>query len=256
MTLLAVIQFDMSFADPRDNFARAMKLAEQAVAKKAQMILWPENFTVSEGFDRPDQLKSLHQEFLSILQNFALRNKAVLLAPMPEFIDSKMYNSLFVINGQGAVQTVYQKINLFSPMGEDQIFVSGSQTQVSKVDDLAIGLNVCYDLRFPEPIREQIKNGAKLLVFPAKWPQSRIHHYKSLLVARAIEGQCYVAGSNRIGKNRLGEYSGESMIVDPWGEIVAQAGSGEEIIYAEINLAKVDAVRKKIPCLDYLFEAK
>ncbi len=255
MTLFAAIQFDMSFADPRENFARALKLAEQAVSKNAQMILWPENFTVSEGFDRPDQLKVLHQEFLTTLQNFALRNKVTLLAPMPEFKDQKMYNSLYVINGKGEIQTVYQKINLFSPMLEDQIFASGSKTNVVKIDDLSIGLNVCYDLRFPEPIREQIKNGAQVLVFPAKWPQSRMHHYKSLLIARAIEGQCYVVGCNRIGKNRLGEYSGESMIVDPWGEVVAQAGSGEEILFAEMNLSKVEAVRKKIPCLNYLFQS-
>lgn len=255
MTLLAAIQFDMSFADPRENFARALKLAEQAVARSAQIILWPENFTVSEGFERPDQLQGLHQEFLITLQNFALRNKVTLLAPMPEFKENKMYNSLFVINVKGEIQTVYQKINLFSPMLEDQIFEPGSKTNVTPVGDLTLGLNVCYDLRFPEPIREQIKKGAQVLVFPAKWPQSRIHHYKSLLVARAIEGQCYVIGCNRTGKNRLGEYSGDSMIVDPWGDVIAQAGSGEEIIYAELNLAKVEAVRKKIPCLDYLFKS-
>ncbi len=254
MSLLAAIQFDMSFADPRDNFARALKLAEQAINQKAQMILWPENFTVSEGFDRPDQLKTLHQDFLTTLQNFAHKNKVTLFAPMPEFKDQKMYNSLFVINLKGEIQTVYQKINLFSPMLEDKIFDSGTAVNVTQIEELKIGLNVCYDLRFPEPIREQIKMGAQMLVFPAKWPQSRIHHYKSLLVARAIEGQCYVVGCNRVGKNRLGEYSGESMIVDPWGEVVAQAGSEEEIIYAEISLAKVDAVRKKIPCLNYLFQ--
>jgi len=255
MTLLAAIQFDMSFADPRENFARALKLAEQAVAKKAQMILWPENFTVSEGFAERDQLQILHRHFLEGLKEFAYKKNVTLLAPMPEFKDQKMYNSLFVINAKGEIQTVYQKINLFSPMLEDQIFASGTKTNVVALEEMMVGLNVCYDLRFPEPIREQIKNGAQLLVFPAKWPQSRIHHYKSLLVARAIEGQCYVVGCNRIGKNRLGEYSGESMIVDPWGEVVAQAGTGEEIIYAEINTAKVDAVRKKIPCLDYLFKS-
>lgn len=106
---------------------------------------------------------------------------------------------------------------------------------------------ICYDIRFPEWIRAHTTKGAEAIFVVAEWPEPRLAHWRSLLIARAIENQCYVIACNRVGNDANNIFAGHSMIIDPWGEIIAEAGEKEEILTASINLDKVTEVRKTIP---------
>ena len=109
-------------------------------------------------------------------------------------------------------------------------------------------MSICYDLRFPELFRRYaVADGAKLMLICAEWPLVRVAHWRSLLVARAIENQCFVVATNSCGETGGAVFGGHSMIVDPWGQIVAEAGEDERLLTAEIDLDEADGVRRQIP---------
>ena len=129
--------------------------------------------------------------------------------------------------------------------GEAAHFTVGTEATVGAVDQWQVAPLVCYDLRFPEAFRAGVRRGAQLFAVIANWPASRESHWVTLLRARAIENQAYVAGVNRCGTDPHTTYAGRSLIVDPRGEIVAEAGATEQIITADIDLTKVDEYRRQ-----------
>ena len=106
---------------------------------------------------------------------------------------------------------------------------------------------ICYDIRFPEWVRTHTAEGAEALFVVAEWPLARLAHWRALLIARAIENQCYVIACNRSGSDPDNVFAGHSMIIDPWGEVLAEGSETEEILHAEIDLDKVKEVRSMIP---------
>jgi omega-amidase len=112
------------------------------------------------------------------------------------------------------------------------------------------GASICYDIRFPEQARTLSLLGAKILFVAAEWPHPRLHHWRTLLMARAIENQMYVVACNRVGNTAIDSFFGHSMIIDPWGEIIAEGGEREEIVTARIDLTLVDHVRNRIPVFE------
>ena len=106
---------------------------------------------------------------------------------------------------------------------------------------------ICYDIRFPEWIRTHTTEGAEALFVVAQWPITRVDHWRALLIARAIENQCFVIACNRVGSDPNNQFAGHSMIIDPWGKIIAESSDQEEILYAEIDLQEVKKVREMIP---------
>jgi omega-amidase len=109
---------------------------------------------------------------------------------------------------------------------------------------------ICYDIRFPELARTLALDGAKILFVPAEWPHPRLHHWRTLLMARAIENQMFVVSCNRVGTSGSTHFFGHSLIIDPWGEIIAEGAEHEEIITAALDLTEVDKVRGRIPVFE------
>ena len=164
-------------------------------------------------------------------------------------ISKKAYNTSILISPKGKELAKYQKIHPFSYMKEDIFYNPGENIVLTKINDLNIGLSICYDLRFPELYRILTFKGAHILVVQANWPKSRSHHWKSLLVARAIECQCFVIGVNRIGKGDNIYYSGDSMAINPDGRIIANAYSEEKVLIFEISKKYLLNYRKKLAFL-------
>jgi len=108
---------------------------------------------------------------------------------------------------------------------------------------------ICYDLRFPEVFRAATRRGAQVLVVIANWPATRVEHWVTLLRARAIENQAYVAGVNRCGNDPKLAYPGRSVIVGPWGEVMADAGDGEGVAWADLDFAALESYRREFPVL-------
>jgi omega-amidase len=143
----------------------------------------------------------------------------------------------------------YQKLHLFSPAQENSNFTAGNRIVTFDCGGGIIAPFICYDLRFPEVFREAVEMQAEFFVVIANWPRSREQHWLSLLKARAIENQAFVAGVNRCGKDPNVDYSGRSVIVSPLGEVLADAGEGEAVIEAELDFEAVRKYRCQFPAL-------
>ena len=140
----------------------------------------------------------------------------------------------------------YAKLHPFS-YGEESLYFTGGDTlPLCSYKGFEIGVQICYDLRFPE-IFQLASPQAELIVVPANWPEDRVEHFKTLLKARAIENQCYIAGINRVGHARTSVYSGDSMIVDPLGRELAHGGRTEELLVADLDLEMVRKYRAEFP---------
>jgi len=151
-----------------------------------------------------------------------------------------------VLAGPDGQQISYDKIHPFRYAGEDRSYASGDTAVAADIDGLRTNLSVCYDVRFADQYWAAAPT-TDLYVVVANWPASRRHHWRSLLVARAIENQAYVVGVNRVGAGGKETYVGDSCIVDPLGEVLAQAAGGETIVSAEIDAGTVAATRQKFP---------
>ena len=161
------------------------------------------------------------------------------------------YNTQIVFGPDGARAALYRKVHLFG-------FNGGETTVMSSGGDLAVvdapigrtGLATCYDLRFPELFRRLVDAGAEAFVLPAGWPERRQAHWQVLARARAIENQAYVLACNEAGTHAGVPMAGLSMVVDPQGDILAEAGTGEEVLSVTVDPARVAAWRGAFPALD------
>jgi predicted amidohydrolase len=163
---------------------------------------------------------------------------------------NEVQNTAYVFNRQGELTAQYSKIHLFRLMEEEKFLTSGDHIGKIAFDDISAGVMICYDIRFPELARTLALDGAKILFIPAEWPHPRLHHWRTLLMARAIENQMFVIACNRVGISGKAHFFGHSMIIDPWGEIIAEGGEQKEIISASLQLSEVDSVRSKIPVFE------
>jgi omega-amidase len=163
--------------------------------------------------------------------------------------DGRGYNQAVVVGPDGTALARYSKMQPFSLGGEAKNYTAGDQPVFFAWQGLIVAPFICYDLRFPELFRSAVRGGAQLFTVIANWPHMRIHHWVTLLQARAIENQAYVAGVNRCGTDPKFTYNGRSIIVDPHGTILADAGDGEGMISAEISPEIVNKWRAEFPAL-------
>jgi predicted amidohydrolase len=158
------------------------------------------------------------------------------------------FNRLVMAGPRGELAT-YDKVHPFRYAGEDRRFASGTQRAVTvDVDGARVTLTVCYDLRFADQYWDAA-TATDLYVVVANWPASRRHHWRTLLVARAIEDQAYVVGVNRVGTGGKEVYVGDSCIVGPWGDTLAEATEGETVLTADVDPVVVARVRADYPFL-------
>ena len=159
-------------------------------------------------------------------------------------------NEAVVFSPQGGELACYRKLQTFTPGGETAVYEAGSEVVLFQWGAALVAPFICYDLRFPERQRTAAKKRPHLMTFIASWPDARLSHWVKLLQARAIENQCYVAGVNRIGSDPQLHYSGRSMIVNPMGEVIADAGEAECVIGADIDIPSLEEYRVRMPFLD------
>ena len=260
---LAAIQM-VSGRDVARNLADAAALIAEAAAEGAQLIGLPEYFPIIGADD--SLLAQASEPFGQGLIQDWLREEAVrhgvwLLAgsiPLASDIPGRVFNSTLVLNPEGEVCARYDKINLFSFAAGDErydesaVIVPGEREVGFASPFGRIGLSICYDLRFPELFRTLGTPAPLDLIFlPAAFTRvTGKAHWEILLRARAIENQCYLLAAAQGGEHDGGRRTyGNSMIIDPWGEIVARRESGEGVILADLDHARIAEVRQKLPVL-------
>ena len=165
--------------------------------------------------------------------------------------DGQARNQALVFSPAGELIAFYAKMRPFTPGGEPQHYVAGQSPIAFRLADCIVSPFICYDLRFPEIFREAVAaHRPELFIMIANWPEKRIHHWVALLQARAIENQAYIVGVNRVGRDPYYTYSGRSLILDPHGEILADAGGRECCVSAKLDLPALRKYRKGLPFLN------
>jgi len=158
----------------------------------------------------------------------------------------RLFNTSVLLGSDGEVLSTYRKIHLFGfGEGEPTLMTPGERVVVHD----GLGLATCYDLRFPEQFRLLLDAGAEVVLLPAAWPAKRVHHWRLLAQARAIENQAYVVAANTGGTHAGVAMGGGSLVVDPWGTVLVEAGTGEEVLVVELDRALVPKTRASFPVL-------
>ncbi|GAA1506090.1 carbon-nitrogen family hydrolase [Streptomyces albidochromogenes] len=164
--------------------------------------------------------------------------------------EGPLYNTSLVLSPAGELVRAYRKIHRFGfDQGEAVMMGAGEELVTVTAAGLTFGLGTCYDLRFPELFRGLVDAGAQAFVVPAGWPAMRREHWTLLARARAVENQAYVLACGTAGTHAGVEQAGHSVVVDPWGEVLAEAGSAEEVLVVDLDPAKVTTTRDRFPAL-------
>jgi predicted amidohydrolase len=269
----AVVQLS-SQADVTANLRRVRALVAAAAADGAELVVLPENFAFlgeSEEDKRrvAEPLTGPRGPIVGTLVELAKEHRVHLVGGgMPESSGdpARPYNTSVLIAPSGELVATYRKIHLFdvdlpdgTSLKESNGSSAGSTPSVAplrrpgSVGDVPLGMTVCYDLRFPELFRKLVDGGARVVTVPAAFTLTTgKDHWHVLLRARAIEDQLWVLAAAQHGKHPRGRQTyGKSLIVDPWGEVVAQCSEGEGYALARLDFAYQDKVRAALPCLTH-----
>jgi len=241
-----LLQINTTPVKSKNHIENTLETIRKTASKKPGILVLPEIW--SGGFEYPEirDLALKTPAILKQIRSISRSTHTLIVGSLPEARSGKLYNTVAIID-EGRILGRYRKQRLFAPMAEDRYFsVSRSKRSFSSGKGV-IGTAVCFDIRFPELFVRIRDRGVWLLIVPAQWPEPRCSHWKSLLIARAIEGQVYVAGCNRVGKTGKTRFCGNSMIVDPWGDVIAHGGRNAEVVSAEITPSRVRQVRRQIP---------
>jgi len=248
---LALIQMNIEAGNPEANFAKMEAQLEEAAtcSPKPDLILLPEMWNTGYALTEIQTLADPEgARTKEVISAFCRKHEVnVLAGSIAQLRGSAVTNTLYFFDRKGVAVAEYSKIHLFQLMNEHLHLEAGDQVGAFDLEGIPAAAMICYDIRFPELARKLALNGAQILFVPAEWPHPRLHHWRTLLQARAIENQMFVVSCNTVGESGGASFFGHSMIIDPWGEVIAEAGDNEAILTAEIDLALVDEVRGRIP---------
>ena len=236
-----------------------LQMLEQKIAalkEKTEVVVLPEMF--STGFSmKPEVLaEKMNGPTVQWMKRIAAERSIILTGSLIIEDEGEYYNRLLWVLPNGQVG-FYDKRHLFAYADEHNHFSSGDKRFIASVKGWKVNLLICYDLRFPvwsrqrpsgEPNSDEIDLEYDLLIYVANWPERRNHAWKTLLQARAIENQCYVIGVNRVGSDGNENYhSGDSMVVNPMGEILYTNANEEDVFTFTLEKEKLNEIRKKLP---------
>ncbi|MET0392353.1 MAG: amidohydrolase [Chitinophagaceae bacterium] len=245
---ISIIQSELHWEN-RDANLEMFERKIEGLRGKTEVVILPEMF--STGFSmRPAALaETMQGPTVQWMQRLAGEKKIILAGSLIAEEDGRYYNRLVWMLPNGQYGT-YDKRHRFAFAGEDEQYTAGSKRLIASVKGWKINLLICYDLRFPVWARQAGDGHPEydVLVYVANWPERRILAWKTLLQARAIENQCYVIGVNRTGDDGNGiHYSGESMVIDPLGEVLYHKKEEEENFTITLDKAHLQAVRDRFP---------
>jgi predicted amidohydrolase len=253
---LSIAQLDVERGNVPHNLHLIQAAAEKAAESEVDLLCLPEMVTTGFDWERNRQLLSEseqhHREVGRIAREYQVAVCGSFLEQGPS---GKACNTLIYFDKTGEVFAKYRKLYLFSLFHEDQHVEAGEDFVVVDLEKCRAGFAICYDLRFPELFRKNTDLGAEVQFLPAAFPHPRLDHWRTLVRARAIENQCYMIAVNQAGVEGHGaevgsiHYFGHSMVVDPWGEIVAEADEEPGQMTVELDLALVARTRSKMSAL-------
>jgi predicted amidohydrolase len=245
---IALVQMDIAWEDVEENHRRAARLLDEAAAGGARLAILPEMFSTGFSMEAQRVAQPPGGPSESFLREQAKSRNLWILASIPESGEPSPRNMALLVSPQGAV-TRYAKIHPFSFAGEHRQYTAGDRVVTADVEGVRVTPFVCYDLRFPEPFRLAAAE-TDLFVVVANWPEERREHWRLLLRARAVENQAYVAGVNRVGDGGRLHYAGDSSLISPSGETLAEGDDQVRLLLCEVDGKRVAETRARFPFLD------
>jgi len=244
---VAAIQHDVVWEDRDATLARVAPMVAHAVDEGARLVVLPEMFAVGFSMAPERVAEPTGGPTATWLAEQATTHGVWIGGSVTERGEGRPRNVFVLAAPDGSVHR-YAKIHPFTYSGEHEHYDAGDQLVTVDVDGLRVSLFVCYDLRFADEFWG-LANDTDLYVVVASWPAKRSHHWRSLLIARAIENQAYVVGCNRVGDGDGIHYAGGSCIIDPLGEVLASEGDHEAVLLADVDPAAVIKTRERFPFL-------
>ena len=262
---VTLIQSTLHWEDKEKNL-RMFEEKINAIKERTEIVVLPEMFSTGFSMKPAALAETMDGNTISWMKKISSKKKIILTGSVIIEEKGNYYNRLIWMlpNGQYGV---YDKRHRFAFAGEDKEYTAGTKRLIASVKGWKVNLMVCYDLRFPVWARQQPSDNAvdetkedlnessrevtheyDVLIYVANWPEKRNHAWKTLLQARAIENQCYVIGMNRVGNdgNEI-YYSGDSMIVDPLGEVLKTKAHEETMITHTLDKKQLNEIRQKFP---------
>lgn len=246
---VTLLQTDIKWGEPSANQIIAEEFLNKNLGSDVYVLpeMWPTGFATNPEGMAEDEAESLSTGSVAWMLRMAKDHNAAICGSIAIRTEAGKYaNRMYFVMPDGQV-TFYDKRHLFSPGGEDKRYCAGNERKIVSFRGFRFLLQVCYDLRFP--VWSRCNNDYDAIIYVANWPHSRHSVWETLLIARAIENQCYVVGVNRTGADIALKYSGGSMVVNPYGKVAAQCQDGEEALTAELDKERLDRFRESFPAL-------
>jgi len=247
---IAIIQQHVEIADKKANFANVTALVEQALQNNPStgLIILPELWSTGYALKELSCLASSdgEEEALFLAKLAVKYNVWFAGGSVAAKTSNGITNRAQVINRDGELQQIYDKVHLVPMLAEDKYLIAGNSLCTYTIEDITFGFAICYDIRFCQFIHKLALDGAEAIIVSAQWPLGRINHWKTLLQARAIENQCYVLAANNVAKGNT-VFGGSSMACGPDGDIIFTMGDTQEIRHIETDTRRVQKAREQIP---------
>jgi predicted amidohydrolase len=245
---IALIQYNPTWENKEKNKQKILSMISKV--EEIELFVFPEMTLTGFTMKAKEMSETIQGDSFRFFSSIAKEKSSNIFAGIIERRNNRIYNTLIHIRPDGNLHKLYRKVHPFSYSAENEHYNAGVRPALTKIKKWKIGLTICYDLRFPELYRKYGKKRAHLIVNIANWPDTRIEHWRTLLKARAIENQCYIAGVNRIGKDPKLNYVGFSSVFDPMGKEIVAAENEEKVITVDLDKNYVNEARKKFPFLD------
>ncbi len=240
-------QMASTWEDPGANLAKAALLAGSAKANGAGLICFPEQFVTGWSPHSSLFAEDPDGSTVSALRDIARDHSISIVGSYVQRHDPRPLNTCVAIDPNGEVVASFSKIHPFSPGGEDLHYDPGDHLSVFTVEGVRFGIAICYDLRFAPLFRAYERQGVHCVLVPSAWPCSRTRSWEILVAARALDNQFYVIGCNPTGTTPVDRYCGHSLSADPVGVVISRGGEGEELVMTDIDPARVEKTRTRMP---------
>ncbi len=245
---VSALQFNLSVGEIDRNLEKGFAAMGRAADKGAQLAVLPEMWSSGYDYPRLAEHAGRSPEALERWCQASRETGLVCVGSLPEADGGRLYNTAYVID-RGELVGRYRKLHLFSTMLEDRFLAAGNEVLVAETSLGKLGIAICYDLRFVELFRKLALEGAEIICVPAEWPKPRQEHWNTLLRARAIENQLFIAAANCCGIQGKLDFFGHSQLISPLGNLLAYAEAEETELVAEFDFAEMAAYRKQIDTL-------
>lgn len=249
---VALAQLDIQFGDPDANYQQVEVAIQRAAEQTVDVIVLPEMWNTGYALTRLNVVADEDgQRTRQLLSKLARQFRVNIVGGSVAVArDGHYYNEMLVIDRHGQLVSQYDKVHRFGLMAEDRYITAGATENVFELDDVAAMGVICYDIRFPEWLRKQAAQGPRVIFVSAEWPTQRQMQWRLLLQARAIENQAFVVAVNRVGSDPDNQFGGQSLVIDPLGDLLAIGGAHPQLITATLDLAQVERVRGQIPVFE------